>query len=423
MKGLCTSLFLLLSTNVFLAQQIDLTGQISVHNSRYETGEIEYVPGAFIQAPFAGETSSDSEGLWGLTFQDIAGGTIIKLSVEKAGYEVVNSYDLERVVLGQKSRLPIYVTTKGRLAQAQTELYNISKTSLYARKDAIIARLQGEKAERDAALAELQENWNIEIKSVGEALELLDSKIADLEERLPGFAQKLAAKNLDFASDLYIEAYKLYQTGDIEEAITVLDDAKLEESYQKALLSIKEGQKLEMIGAELQKNGYLQIEQIVDSYKLKADGHNLLFEYRSAVAIHQKIVEILEARTDEETLELADAYGYLAISLRDLGSHMASLDAQKKATKIKEELLPIDDKELAGAYNNLALINKDVGDYESALSAQQKSLAILEQVLDAPDTLIAITYNNLGSIYESLGDYESALSAQQKSLAILEQAI
>ncbi|MEL6142267.1 MAG: tetratricopeptide repeat protein, partial [Bacteroidota bacterium] len=353
-----------LGFTTLVAQQINLTGRVSIHNSKYRTGQIDYVEGTVVSAPYAGETNSDNEGKWRLTFQGIPGGTVIKLGVEKAGYEVVNSYDLERVVLGQKPRLPIYITTKGRLAQAQTELYNISKKALYARKDAIIARLQGEKAESETALAELAADWGVEISSVGEAMTLLDSKIEELEQRLPKFAQELAAKNLDFASDLYIKAYELYQAGDIERAIAMLDDAKLEQSYQEALATIEEGKNLANIAEDLQEKGRLQIDQILESYQLKAEGHNVLFEYRKAATAQRKIVEILATSSAEETLELADAYGALGNTLQDLGDYTKALNAKLRSTQIKEKLLSSDDEDLATSYNNLAGIYQDLGDYE-----------------------------------------------------------
>ena len=417
------TLLCLWSSLALEAQQIDLSGRVSIHNSRYRTGQIEYVSDAFVSAPFAGSTSSDVEGRFGLTFSGIENGTVIKLTVEKAGLEVVNSYDLERVILGQKPDLPIYLAPKGRLAEAQTELYNISREALFGRRDAIIDRLQGEKAESDAVLAELQQDWGIEIGSIGEAMELLDSKIEDLEKRLQEFAQELAAKNLDFASELYIQAYELFEAGDIEGAIAVLDDAKLDQSYEEALATLAEGDKLAVAAQDLQEKGRLQIEQIVESYRLKVEGHSLLFEYGEAAAALQRIVDILEASTEGETLELADAYGVLGSTLQDLGEYTKALTAKLKNTEIKERLLADDDDELAMSYNNLALIHKDLGNYEQALQLQQKTLAIIGKELEPNHPSIAISYSNLAGIYQDLGDYEQALGAQQESLNILEKVL
>ena len=95
-----------------------------------------------------------------LEFVGLASGTALKIEAEKAGLEVVNTRELEEVVIGRKFPLRIYVAEKGKLAQAQTELYQISKEALFARRDALIARLRGEKAQSEAAVAELQAAQN-----------------------------------------------------------------------------------------------------------------------------------------------------------------------------------------------------------------------------------------------------------------------
>jgi hypothetical protein len=95
-----------------------------------------------------------------LEFVGLASGTALKIEAEKAGLEVVNTRELEEVVIGRKFPLRIYVAEKGKLAQAQTELYQISKQALFARRDALIARLRADTEESQAAMAELQAAQN-----------------------------------------------------------------------------------------------------------------------------------------------------------------------------------------------------------------------------------------------------------------------
>ena len=408
----------ILTSQSLTAQQITLKGQVSIHNSKYETGTIEYVPNAYASAPFAGTVDSDTEGKFGLVFVGMDGGTEVKVKVEKAGLEVVNDYDLNQVIIGRKPLLRVYLIEKGRLAIAQTELYNISKEALFANKNALIARLQGSEQEKKAALQELENRLGIDIADVATAIELLDTKIESLEKRLPEFAQKLAAVNLDFASDLYIKAYEHYKKGEVEKAIEVLDDAQLEVSYQTAIATIAEGKQLESIGQDLQEKGLLQVAQIIESYELKAESYNLLFQYRAATEVYEKIIRILLETKGAETLELADAYNALGSLYQDLGAYEKALQAQQKALAIDEQVLEPNHPRIATSYNNLAIIYKDLGAYEKALQAQQKDIAIIEQVLEPNHPRIATSYNNLASIYKDLGAYEKALQAQQKALAI-----
>lgn len=229
MKTLFTYLLFLTSTSCCLAQQINLTGQISIHNSRYETGEIEYVQNAFIEAPFAGSTNSDSEGLFRLIFQGIAAGETIRLAVEKAGLEIVNRKDLSEVVLGRLQPLQIYLAPKGKLAQAQVELFNISKSALLRRHNAQIALLRQANAQSDSLIQELQQKLNTEIANRFEAEELLNQQLLDVQRRLPEMAKKLSQVNLDFVSDMYREAYEYLRIGEVELAIETLDEAVLDE--------------------------------------------------------------------------------------------------------------------------------------------------------------------------------------------------
>ena len=118
------------------AQQIELKGQVSIHNSKYNTGSVQYVSDAYVSAPLTKPSNSDSQGRFQLGFVGLDPGTSITLDVEKSGLEVVNRYDLQDVVIGRKTPLRVFVTNKGNLANAQTELYNVSRKALFAKKDA-----------------------------------------------------------------------------------------------------------------------------------------------------------------------------------------------------------------------------------------------------------------------------------------------
>ncbi|PHI19812.1 hypothetical protein CEQ90_11360 [Lewinellaceae bacterium SD302] len=455
------SLLCLAFITCLTAQQIDLSGRVSIHNSRYRTGQIEYVADAFVSAPFAGETGTDSEGRFSLTFQGIEGGTTIKLAAEKAGLEVVNSYDLERVVLGQKASLSVFLAPKGQLARAQTELYNISKEALFARRDALITRLRGEKAEQEMALAELSEDLNVEINSIGEAIELLTNQVKVLQKQLPEFAQQLAAKNLDFASERYVQAYEKFKTGDVRATLNILDGEALYRSYKQAVVSQENGQHLIDSGNELQQRAELQIQQVLESYYLKAQAHLTLFEYGAATATRQLIVNILEARDGTKTsLELVYAYDQLASALTDIGRFTPALTYQRKAVQAlqqhypnghihlsrarttlsnaylslglldsallhqeialiaQEASLPPGHFDLIRSYNNLSLILQNQGEYTRALGIIRYAIEGMEKNQQHLSSL-ATMYGNLGSIYTELGEYNKALSAQIRGIELL----
>ena len=198
-----------------LAQQAQVEGRVSIHNSKYRTGEVQYVPNTYITAFQAQPANSDNEGKFQLTFVGLPPGTSVSLAPEKQGLVVVNGYELDRVVIDQKEPVRVFLTSREELAQAQAELYNISREALFAKKDALIARLRKNDADTKKAMAELEEFFGHPIESRFEAETELISRIKELERQLPQYAQDLARQNLDFASEQYIKAYEYFKAGEV----------------------------------------------------------------------------------------------------------------------------------------------------------------------------------------------------------------
>ena len=422
MRPILTCFLILAAVSICFCQEIDLHGRVSIHNSRYRTSEIEYVANAFIRAPFAGSTNSDSEGEFLLVFTGIQTGTTIRLTVEKEGLEVVNSHDLDRVILGRIEALPIYMAPVGQLANAQTELYNISRAALFASRDARISRLLGEREESERALQELEEDLGIEIADVQSAILLLEEKIEQIERRLPEIAQELAKVNLDFASGLYLEAFLLFQEGRIEQAIDAIDLAELKSSFDNAVETIREAERLDSIRHNLLRGAYLQIQQIVASHRLKAEAHSLLFQYQNAAAVQEDLIKILVEAYGNSTYELALSLKQLGTYYRNAGDFPNALAAIEKGVLISEELFEENHPEIARSLNILALTYLDLGEYYNALDAQQKAISILEQGGDPNMAEIGTFYNNLAQIHLALGNLDVAIDAQHLSISLFEQA-
>ena len=212
---------------------ITLDGQVSVFNSLYSTGSVEYVSDAYVSAPFSNPDDTDDQGRFTLQITGIDVGEEITISVEKAGLEVVNSYDLERVVVGRKTPLQVYMANEGELAQAQVELYNISRDALFANRDSLIARLLSDSVN---TIIELEAQYGTPIENTAQAIELINNRTETLEKSLPETAQRLATTNLDFAPEIYKIAYEYFIDGQLEEAITTLYDAELGSSTSSSTL-------------------------------------------------------------------------------------------------------------------------------------------------------------------------------------------
>lgn len=72
-----------------------LKGQVSKQNTKYNTGNIEYIKDAFVSAPFTKPNDTDVQGRFELEFVGLDAGTEVELQVEKDGLDVVNLYDQE----------------------------------------------------------------------------------------------------------------------------------------------------------------------------------------------------------------------------------------------------------------------------------------------------------------------------------------
>ena len=90
-------------------------GTVAVHNSKYKTGKVIYVQNTYLTAPFTKPALTDVKGAFTLEFVGLDPGMTIKIEASKQGLEIVNTRDLDEVVIGRKLPLRIYVTEKGKL--------------------------------------------------------------------------------------------------------------------------------------------------------------------------------------------------------------------------------------------------------------------------------------------------------------------
>ena len=354
-KSRTTTLLLLMLLAAFTtyAQKIQLTGQVSIHNSKYHTGAIQYVPNAYITAAFTSPATTDANGRFELQFIGLDAGTTVQIEAEKAGLEVVNSHDLGQVVIGRTAPVPIYLAPKGQLAKAQTELYNISRQALFARRDALIARLRASEADSKAAIAELEAQLGQQIATRKQAEQLLLARISTIERRLPEFAQKLARQNLDFVSDLYIEAYQLFKQGKVEAVVALLSDTKLENAYLAAVTQLEKGTKLAKAAQRLEQSAHLQMQQAISNYVLKAEAYSLLFKLEQAALIYEQVID-LHHQLGTNPITIAQ----LHLKVSDLCHENRQMHRQKThcktAVSLVEQFAPGNHTLLALAYSHLA---------------------------------------------------------------------
>ncbi len=390
-----------------------------MHNSRYQTGKIQYVENAFVSAPFAGSDDTDQAGRFDLVFTGMEAGTVVQVQVDKAGLEVVNGYDLQQVVIGRRPLLQVFLAPKGQLAQAQTDLYNISKEALYAEKDALIERLLGSEKESQAAIQALEERLGVAIGSPAEAIELLENRLAQLSRQLPQFAQQLARQNLDFASARYINAFEHFQAGRVEQAIAALEPEALDEEYRAAAAAVAAAeadiQALEHAMAKRRQ----EIEQVARSYALKAEAHQLLFQYPAAAAAYAKALEIAKTALPTDTWRITYYQRMLAWAYRGAGQYQEAIAIQQEELNWLERAGDTTSLSYATALLSLAELYLEAGQAEPAQRVLEREQALLQRIDNVDSTRLAKSWASQAGLHMKLGQYDKAIVQLGKALPLL----
>ncbi|MEN0046439.1 MAG: carboxypeptidase-like regulatory domain-containing protein [Bacteroidota bacterium] len=318
---------LLFCTTVLTAQQINLNGLVSIHNSGYENGKTQYVKNAYVSVDFTTPTNTDDTGQFNLVFSGVPSGTDVKVTVEKDGWEIVNKLDLQEVVVGRLLPVRIYLAKKGQIAQARTELYNVSLKTLTARHDRMIAQLRKNNAESQEVIQELEQKLNIAISNRFEAEELLNKQLVTTKQRLPDFSLRLAKVNLDFASEMYRTAYEHFKKGEIEEAIEAIDEAVLDKEAEDAKIKLWQARAdianldTALVSRQAELKAYIKgVYLVARSYQAKAKNQEAVDLLTEAVAwlpnitvgeAYNKLLCYQKAgKLNQEANDLAKAYYY-----------------------------------------------------------------------------------------------------------------
>lgn len=316
--------------------------------------------------------------------------------------EVVNIRQLEWLRLSDNPNdnpIEIIICHAGQRNKAALRFYGILEqvnNKEYATKlaniEAKLAQTTLEAKERRILLAQIDD---------------LKKQRDEAQEQLEEQAQFIASINQDKASDLVKSAIqKIDQGNDIEAALFILDDAKLEEAYQLALES--------KVKAEA------EIQQVIEGYELKISLLMPKFRYQAASLCYQRIIQIYENNNFDKE-ELAVWYTKAADVIYDDGKYEKALEYQQKDIDVCEENLDPKHPDLATSYNNIAITYQALGQYEKALQFQVKSIDIREETLASRHPDLATSYNNIALTYQALGKYEKALEYQLKDIDISEK--
>ncbi len=399
-----------------MAQSISLPGSVVIQNSEYATGHRQYVSDASIRAPFAKAVSSDKDGQFSLAFAGVESGTPVRLTVSKPGFEVVNSKETEQVILGRQQRLQVVMADAQKLAEAQVSYYHIATESITRSFERKMAALRSENTALSDRLATVGREMNDTLRTLGDAMTALSQQRDAGIEQARDLAKRFAEVNLDDASALYRQAFAIFQRGQLDSVVILLNHDRLEHAYEKASAELKRIASAEQQARE-------NMRQLYQSFRLKADVLRTSLDYHASLAVLERMKEILVSSTDVfdpvETVRVMREIGEMKYRM---GSITEALHLFQQALDTAARLLPSDHLELGYLHGDIGETFWENGQLDSALAQQTIALDLQEKALGDEDGNVAGVLHDISVIHERMGDHKKALEFAERALAMVRKA-
>ena len=398
---------------------------------------------------------SGDDGKFQLAFKNQKIGNLIFLEeVKKSGYELVNRKDFEVTKLSNTNQLGVDVilAAAGYVDAAKKEYYGVSDKALLAgfekEKKGLRQQLNTAQLNQDEYLSQLQS---------------LQQQYDWQKESLDALAEKFARINFDDVSPIYQEALELFKAGEVDKAITTLENTNPAERTKQI---IEEDKRLELaqkdINQQKAKNAIIKKEQITilralaDMYNVKfnplkaeqqyddllrldstdleilsdaADFYREQHRYEKAKNIYPKII----AHPKAEPWQVALAHGQMGVLFATTGNLNKALESYTQCNRSYHTFLKADS--LNSFYkSNLAISYEKLGSTHTALGNLDKALKYFEQYNNLEKQLfeaypnnvsfkngLAISYEKLGSTHTALGNLDKALKYYEEDLNLTKQ--
>jgi tetratricopeptide (TPR) repeat protein len=337
-----------------------------------------------ITAEGANPTASLSDGTFTLRFPHKEPGEPAKLDVRRRGLVVVNDFQLLLPALPKDpkaERLTLLLCKKGNREEMARRFYRLKSfeaieknykkriTELEANNQATAGALEGARNERDQAKA--------------------------MADRV---AEELARLKPESTSELYQQALSLFLAGKPEEALKLLDEAKLRRSVEAARQRKAEAEK--------------EMAQAIQSYLLKAQLLTTLFRFAEAEKTYQAAIEVAPDSFEAQ-------FGFAAFN-QNLNRFPQALNAYGRSLELASRSgTPAD---VASILNNLGVLYRHQNRMDEARQAFEEALKIRRELArKSPETYlpdVATTLNNLGNLHHHQHRMVEAHQAFEEALKI-----
>ena len=212
----------------------------------------------------------------------------------------------------------------------------------------------------------------------------------DLENHITALLEEFKNKDISKTDILYKEAFSLFMSGELDNALAILDDAKLDARAQ----DVKKEQR-----------------QVAETFLLKAQLLQLKFAFEEATKNFEKAITIYP-----------DWHTHLTVAI-----FYASLNDFKQAEALykKALLLAENPYEQASTLNNFANLQKAQNNYVAAEEEYNEALAFYRQLAETNIQTylpyVASTLNNLAVLQFDQNNYGAAEEGYKEALMIRRQ--
>ena len=398
-------LFILVLISFFLqAQDYEVKGRISMHNSKEKNNIIQYVKDVKVSTSLTSPTTSDYKGRFKLKFNPADINQSANFAIDKTGYEVVNYQVLDHFSIDRKPLLRIYLAKKGYLEKQQKKLLYSNQKALYNHRDQLFDLLAFDNNESKTVIDQLQQQLDLKIYNTLEAEEKINIEVKNIENILETFSNYLATVNLDFASNLYQKAFGFYQKGNIENTIATLDEKTLDENFNNILAVIEKAKEDPERLDKIMSIRIIQLNQIKESLALKTIALQQLFRYKDASIVLEKLSKVVAITNFGEDIALLDLLKLSQFPIDEVRPELVEKDMTKHLEKIKEVIEKEEIAEKVEVKNEsitekkkkeIQLTSKETStgtlsknDYETALLLKEKRLVIQEETYTKGEELV-----------------------------------
>ncbi len=275
-------------------QNIEISGQVFIQNSRDQNGKVRTVKNVKIKSPYSKTVSTDSKGRFNLKLVNPKMDETIFFQVSKSGYEVIDLPNLKYTLMDKKTKLRIFIAPKGYMQKARLELTTSAINALTTEKERLLDLLAFGGKATNAAIKTINSRAGMKVYTAYDAEELLLQMHDDVEKNISLSAYELAIVNPDFASDDFLVAKSHYIQGDILETVAILQDEIDEDKSIGSILSLIERNDDSEAIDNLLSTRALKIEQIKNNLMLQSIALHQNFRFKES---NEVLVELSNINT------------------------------------------------------------------------------------------------------------------------------